>query len=216
MRARVPLTFVYSHEEERVERAFLQAANVLGRTAHVWSLTKGFVPDIPETIPSRLNPPLEAAVRILENKLQKVILLKDYQTHLSETNITRVWRDFVTQVISGSSIFLLGPELKVPIVLLRSAHYFEFPIQSEAEIETQIRRIRSHLDPSLPAKNMTDEDVAWAAKAAFGMTEAEINNACAISLVTQKSIDADFIANFRAELAARKVIASEDAMPEGS
>lgn len=218
MRARVPLTFVSAIDELRVEKMFLSVAEKNGRSPHVWSITRGFQPSInePNVGVTRHAPQIEALNRILENRDTRSFLLKDFHVFLRDAYVIRALKELSVRSHSGSSVFLIAENLQVPPELAHHASYIEIPLQSVNEIKEQIHQIIKRLFPNSKARHLTEEDIEWIANTAVGMTELEIENACAISLISNMTIDPDVVANFRADLAARKVIDSEDAMPEGS
>lgn len=212
MRARIPLTFVSAVDELRVQKMFFEAAASNSRTPHIWTITRGFQPPMSSTppAPTRNSAHVDALIKIQENEDTRAYLIKDFGPFLKDVYVIRALKDLSVRTISGSSLFIMGQDLEVPPELIHHASYIKIPIQSVNEIKEQIHSILERLVPGAKARSMSEEDIEWIARSAVGMSELEIENACALSLVKHLTLDPDVIASFKADLAARGVIDSED------
>jgi len=216
MRSHTPLVVINSHEESRVVSYFKTAAKNLGRPAHLWSVTQGYKPEISprQKVAHNLPAELEALVQIWECKQSSTFLLKDFNPYLQDSRVVRLLRDIGSGMKEAlSTTFLLSPRTTVPVELSRSVFYLDIPLQTAAEIQQQMIGIIDSMQGKLKGLNLSPLELLEIARLAVGMTEGEIETACAISLVEYRTIDSDFIRGFRQDLVARKIIDEEDSQP---
>ncbi|MER3466456.1 MAG: hypothetical protein C4340_04845, partial [Armatimonadota bacterium] len=81
LRAKYPILYILTWEEERAAQAVEEVAAELHRSVHRWTLTRGFRPPVPQRNPEpkqHLAPELEAVAQMHGAPENAVCLLQDF------------------------------------------------------------------------------------------------------------------------------------------
>ncbi|MBN8691072.1 MAG: AAA family ATPase [Armatimonadetes bacterium] len=190
IRAQYPVLYLVSWEERRVESALSGICKSLGRNLHVWSLTKGLIPELPGSR-SSLSPELAVLTQILEAPDKTVFLLKDYHPFLKDLRVIRLLRD-LAESLRGKSVTLclLAPQLVLPVEVEKDITVLEFPLPNKAEIEAKLNDVIASMSGNDKVDvTLAAEDRERMIKAAQGLTLDEIESCFARSLVEHKKFD---------------------------
>jgi ATP-dependent 26S proteasome regulatory subunit len=208
LKARFPLLYVESYEEQRVIDAVTAVAHDAGRirtarSVWLWSVTRGLIaPDgTPRSGTADPEAALNAAVGINE---PCVLIFRDlHAAHGSaerpgNPGVVRRLRELAAAFKSGPvprTLVMVSPVLHIPVELAKDVTVVEFPLPTEQEIRdlldgmiaanAQSGRLRIDLD------ELTRERLA---KAALGLTLNEAENAFARAMVNDAVLDADDVA----------------------
>ncbi|MEM7246403.1 MAG: AAA family ATPase [Acidobacteriota bacterium] len=206
IRARYPLVWLVTHEEERAERLLRAAAEATSRDLITWRLSEGFAgaaaTDLVEEQDAKKKDgkdesgkpsPLEDAFRrVRRGSGRRVYVFEDVHALLEDPRTVRCLKDTVQSLRSThASVVLLGPVLSIPSELEKLATVVDLPLPTAGELRTLLDELLA----SLPGGRVTieaDESVLErAAHAARGLTEAEAESVFSKALVRDPVFDAD-------------------------
>jgi len=190
IRARYPLIYLVSWEEERVMRDIDAIASKREKKVSVWTISTGLVRhrtgvgDAAEGKKGTKDPIL------LLNEIQTfeepaIFVLKDYHPYLKDSTVVRGLRDLAGYLRQTStSVVLLSPTFSLPPDLEKDITIVDFPLPDRQELEhlylSIARDLKDHpnfkVDTTLEAMNNILE-------AAVGLTLNEAENVFAKALV---------------------------------
>ena len=194
IRARYPLIYVVSWEEERVEKDIQQIAKSRSKQLYTWTVSKGFArPDGQRD--SATRDPLAALEFIVTAQDQSIFLLKDFHAYIGDSGVTRRLRDLVPLLKNNfKNIIILSPLLKLPPELEKEISVLDYPLPSFSDLGTMLDEIIGSLEdrPELMTQlNSAQRETVL--KAAQGLTAMEAENVFAKSLVEKRCFDIDVI-----------------------
>ncbi len=199
IRAKYPILFIVTWEEQRLEKAITEICKTLGRSIYGWSVTLGFRPSINRTSgpprPPALPGELEALALIHEAPEATVFLLKDFHPYLRDSRVIRLLRDLAERLRGNSqTLILVSPMLILPTELEKDVTVLEYPLPGKVEISGQLDEIVAAVkDNSQVRTDLSDDQRELLIKSAQGLTEDEIESAFARSLVEKRCLDVDTI-----------------------
>ena len=157
LRARYPVVYVSTLEEERVERAIAAAAQQLSnRNIYTWDFVDGYQGNPTDQGVARRNP-LQALEHIekLPESVAALFILRDYHRFLEDVAIARKLRNLARRLKSQpKNILLLAPQIQVPDDLAEVVTVIEFALPSVHEIRAEITRLLSGLNARLSAGDL--------------------------------------------------------------
>ena len=114
IRARYPLIYVVSFEEERVCNAISKIAAQRTKQLYQWSVTDGLLtPD--GTYLAEFKDPLKVLEYILQMDVNGLFILKDYHPFMNDPVVIRKLRDLGKSLkLSMKNVIFLSPMLKIP------------------------------------------------------------------------------------------------------
>ncbi|MGI2905327.1 AAA family ATPase [Tolypothrix sp. VBCCA 56010] len=144
LRARYPLIYIPTYEEERVEAAIREeAANQGNRPVYTWDFVDGYQGNPNDAGFGRRNP-LQALefVEKLSASAPAVLILRDYHRFLEDVAIARKLRNLARLLKSQpKNIVLLSPRIAIPDDLTEVLTVLEFPLPAAPEIKGEIERL---------------------------------------------------------------------------
>jgi hypothetical protein len=144
LRARYPLIYIPTYEEERVEAAIREeAANLGNRPVYTWDFVDGYQGNPNDAGFGRRNP-LQALefIEKLSASAPAVLILKDYHRFLEDVAIARKLRNLARLLKSQpKNIVLLSPKIAIPDDLTEVLTVLEFPLPAAPEIKGEIERL---------------------------------------------------------------------------
>ncbi len=160
LRARYPLIYIPTYEEERVEAAIREeAANQGNRPVYTWDFVDGYQGNPNDAGFGRRNP-LQALefVEKLSASAPAVLILRDYHRFLEDVAIARKLRNLARLLKSQpKNIVLLSPRIAIPDDLTEVLTVLEFPLPAAPEIKTEVERLLAATGGnSLSAKVLDD------------------------------------------------------------
>ncbi|MDJ0695262.1 AAA family ATPase [Mastigocoleus sp. MO_188.B34] len=159
LRARYPLLYIATYEEERVEAAIQEEATNQGnRPIYIWDFVDGYQGNPNDQGFGRRNP-LQALelVEKLSPNAPGVFILRDYHRFLEDVAIARKLRNFARLLKSQpKNIVLLSPRINIPDDLMEVLTVVDFPLPAKTEIKTEIERLLASTGTSLSAKFLDD------------------------------------------------------------
>ncbi|MBW4670914.1 MAG: AAA family ATPase [Cyanomargarita calcarea GSE-NOS-MK-12-04C] len=144
LRARYPLIYIPTYEEERVETAIREeAANQGSRPVYTWDFVDGYQGNLNDAGFGKRNP-LQALelVEKLPATAPAVFILRDYHRFLEDVAIARKLRNLSRLLKSQpKNLVLLSPRIAIPDDLTEVLTVVEFPLPAAAEIKFEVERL---------------------------------------------------------------------------
>lgn len=194
IRARYPLIYISSGEEERVEEALkeIQASrNAKGghqRKLLFWSITQGFVGD--EEF-SDLRDPIKALDFILRYEDGGMFVLRDFHPYLKDPVVVRRLRDCYREIQEGErpkTVLLISPTLRIPRELEAELAMIDFDLPSREELSSLI----SNFAEAYGLSHDADAQERYT-EAALGLTYDETKLVISKSLIRHRDFDINTI-----------------------
>lgn len=146
LRARYPLIYIPTREEERVEAAIAQSARQQGnRGVYVWDFVDGYQGNPNDAGFGRRNP-LQALefVEKIPTTVAAVFVLRDFYRFLDDVSVARKLRNLARSLKSQpKNVVLLAPQTAIPDDLSDVVTVLEFPLPHLPEIRTELERLLS-------------------------------------------------------------------------
>lgn len=155
LRARYPLIYIPTLEEERVEAAIAQVAKRLGdRAIYIWDFVDGYQGNPNDIGFGRRNPlqALEFVEKVAESAAA-IFILRDFHRFLEDISISRKLRNLSRRLKSqAKNIVIVSPQISVPPELTEVLTIIEFPLPSASDMRSEIQRLLGATGPSLSDK----------------------------------------------------------------
>ncbi|MEZ6187591.1 MAG: AAA family ATPase [Planctomycetota bacterium] len=187
-RARVPLLYLLSWEEERVVRAVEQVAIELRQRCYVWRITEGLrnvaLPD--EAPDKRAREPAAVLTRIGRDEAPGIYLLLDFHAHLEQPLLRRQLRDLAQALVtSNKTVVIVAPRLVLPVELEKQVRVIDVMFPGRAELDAHLDQIRR----KAPGKvRLSVEEREELVRSAQGMTLMELEQTLALAMVQDGTI----------------------------
>lgn len=195
VRARYPLIYIVSWEEQRVIEALAEIARKRRKKLYSWSISQGMTESDHAPIKANLYDARTALDYIAASRDPAVFVLKDFHQCINDANIIRRLRDLTGLLkTSYKTIFIISPILKLPPELEKDITVVDFPLPDLDDIEVMLEGIIKSVDdnPQIDV-NISAEEKEQIIKAAQGLTLNEAENVFAKSLVEKYRLDIDVI-----------------------
>ena len=191
VKARYPLVYIVSSEEQRVERLLRDFALRRERRLVAWSITRGFVQLAGEHRGGDVKDPLKALDHIAGAEGKGLYILRDFHAFLDNAQVVRKLRDLGHDLKkSQKSVLFLSPVLKIPPELEKEVAIVDWDLPDRVEIDGIIGKLLGELpagvDPGMAADPVGRERLV---EAALGLTYVEAENVLAKSIVRCKTFD---------------------------
>ncbi len=159
LRARYPLIYIPTYEEERLEAAIREeAANQGNRPVYTWDFVDGYQGN-PNDIGFGQRNPLQALefVEKLPESAPAVFILRDYHRFLDDIAIARKLRNLARLLKSQpKNIVLLSPRMAITDDLSEVITVLEFPLPAAVEIKAEVERLLLATGSGLSVKVLDD------------------------------------------------------------
>ncbi len=152
LRARYPVIYIPTREEERVESAIATCAKHQGdRAVYIWDFVDGYQGS-PNDVGFGKRNPLQALefVEKLTPNAPAVLVLRDYHRFLEDISVSRKLRNLARSLQSQpKNIVILSPQLTIPEDLTETITVLEFALPTIAEITIEVGRLLSSMGQPL-------------------------------------------------------------------
>lgn len=186
LRARYPLLYLVTPEEERALAELRALGTQLGKEVLAWSATEGLAGDL------TLRDPLQALEAIRVASGRAIYVLRDLHPYFGNAAVVRKLRELGHAVkASAKSVLLLSPVLSLPPELAQEVTLVDLPPPDGAMIHQMIARAGEMAGRPAKLDQLDQERLVAAAR---GLTAGEIANGLARALVTHGSLDRRAIA----------------------
>jgi AAA+ superfamily predicted ATPase len=206
IRARYPIIYVVTWEEERLEHRLNEIAKKRNKTFHVWTCSQGVVkfgaePQRGKTGAGNTCDPIGGLDAVIAHVDPAIFLFKDLHDHLdvrvcpANTRNVRRLRD-VAHALRDTykTVVLVSPMMKIPVELSKDVAVVEFGTPSVDDFNGLLDRIIEDVkDKPRITINLDAEGREKLVHAARGLTLKEAENVFAKTLVLDGKLDADDI-----------------------
>ncbi|HSN14613.1 MAG TPA: AAA family ATPase, partial [Anaeromyxobacteraceae bacterium] len=185
VRARYPLLYLVSWEEQRLDAHLDQLAQQHGKGLWSWTITKG----LRRAGGARTGTPEAEGATEPQAVLQAIgklsdpalVVLKDFHPYLTDPTVVRALRDLAHALKSTyTTVILLSPSLVIPPELEKEISVLDVPLPTFQELFELLKEIATVVRKGNLAKvELTQADAEAMVKAAQGLTLAEAENAFA-------------------------------------
>jgi SpoVK/Ycf46/Vps4 family AAA+-type ATPase len=186
IRARYPLIYIPTAEEERVEISIAQVGQQLeNRPIYTWDFVDGYQGNPNDQGFGKRNP-LQALEFI--DKLSPInpgiFVLRDYHRFLEDVSVARKLRNLARKFKGEpKNIVMLAPQVLIPSDLSEIITVLEFPLPSSQELKVEIDRLLQATNQTLSTK-VIDELV----RASQGLSLERVRRVCGRAIATHGSI----------------------------
>ncbi|MEM9451250.1 MAG: AAA family ATPase [Cyanobacteria bacterium P01_E01_bin.6] len=191
LRARYPVLYIATLEEERVEAAIAECAQRQGnRSVYIWDFVEGYQGNPNDAGFGRRNP-LQALefVEKISSTSASIFVLRDFHRFLDDIAIARKLRNLSRSLKSQpKNIVILSPQIQVPSDLSEVLTILEFPLPSIDDIKVELERLLAGLGTQLNDR-IRDELV----RSCQGLSIERIRRVIARAIATHGTVDADDI-----------------------
>lgn len=146
LRARYPIVYIPSHEEERAEAVIAAIAKSLGRGIYIWDFVDGYQGNPTDAGVGKRNP-LQALEQIEKVAKGAVFILRDFDRFLDDVAIARKLRNLARRLKGEpQNIIVLASQINIPDHLSEVITILEFPLPEAAEIRQEIQQISKDIN----------------------------------------------------------------------
>ncbi|MFX1538549.1 MAG: AAA family ATPase [Promethearchaeota archaeon] len=188
IRARYPLIYIVSWEEERVAVMLNTLATEAQKQLILWSTTEGFSNYSGKILDGEAVDPFTALNHIIEYQKPTIFVLKDFHPFMKDPVIIRKLRDLKVHLNRlRKTCFIVSPVLEVPIELEKLISVIDFDFPTIELLDTVLQSIIEPLkdNPKVDV-SLSAEEKEQVLKSALGLTLDEAESVFAKSLVEAK------------------------------
>lgn len=163
LKARYPIIYISTYEEERIEYIIkLCTKKYVPRTYYSWDFINGYQGN-PNDSGFAAKNPLEALelVEKLTSETASVFVLKDYDNFLKDISIIRklknLNKDLKTQ---QKNLIIISSEINIPDSIKEIITIIEFPLPSYLEIQEELKRLISSLQQDISDERLNELTLA--------------------------------------------------------
>ncbi len=184
VRARYPLVYLVTSEEQRLEALLGGLAERHGKALLGWTATRGFrrLGGLKSmTAPEGARDPIEALQAIEKLADPSLVVLKDFHPYLGDPAVVRALRDLAHALKSTyTTVLLLSPVLTIPPELEKEISVLDVPLPSFDDLLALLREIVGVLRQGgrVPVE-LSRDDAHQLIVASQGLTLSEAENAFA-------------------------------------
>jgi SpoVK/Ycf46/Vps4 family AAA+-type ATPase len=199
IRARHPLLWLVSSEEQRVDALLENMAETHGKVLLGWSITKG----LHRLGGARAQPPpgqgtedpVAALQAISAYAEASLVVLKDFHPYLDEPRVVRALRELGHALKSTyTTVIVLAPVLQLPVELEKEMSVLDVPLPTFRDLAELLRDIVGVVRKGGRATvDLKREEAEQLVKAALGLTLQEAENAFAKAIAEDQRLDASDI-----------------------
>lgn len=189
LRARYPLIYIPTREEERVEKAIQECAYRQGnRAVYIWDFVDGYQGNPNDAGFGRRNP-LQALEYLekLPSAAAGIFILRDFHRFLDDVSVSRKLRNLARLLKSQpKNIVIISPVLAIPEELSEVLTVVEFPLPTKAEIKAEVEKLLAATNQTLEGRFL-DELV----QSCQGLSTERIRRVLAKAIATHSQLEPD-------------------------
>tara|TARA_B100000780_G_scaffold146775_1_gene102547 strand:- start:2945 stop:4423 length:1479 start_codon:yes stop_codon:yes gene_type:complete len=163
LKARYPIIYVSTYEEERIEYIIrLCCKKYVARTYYSWDFINGYQGN-PNDSGFAAKNPLEALelVEKLTAETASVFVLKDYDNFLKDLSIIRKLKNLNRELkTQPKNLIIIAPEINIPESLRELITVVEFPLPNYLEIKEELRRLVNSLQQDILDSQLNELTIA--------------------------------------------------------
>jgi len=189
IRARYPVLYVVSWEEDRVTEELAKIGSNRGKKTFVWTIDKGILPYGAPPESEKLLPttrdPLNALDSVIKYVEPALYIFKDMHPYLGDPTIVRKLRNLASILTkSHKNLILLSPLLKLPPELEKDVTVLDFDLPTTEGLDAMLTGILEQVKDNPQVKiNLNKQTREEFLRAAQGLTLQEAENVFAKAIV---------------------------------
>ncbi len=203
IRARYPLIYVVTSEEQRADDLLVRLAESHGKAFYDWSVTRGLRRIDKDRPATKAGPtdPGEALAAVEKLGEPALVVLKDFHSFLRDAAVIRRTRELAHALKSTfTTVVLVSPVLSIPPELEKEVTVLDMPLPTIEDLLALLREIVTVIRQGKKAViDLRNEEVEPLLKAALGLTLSEAENAFAKAIASDQRLDANDIQRVLAE-----------------
>lgn len=203
VKAAYPIIYTVSHEENRVRKALEQVAVDRKRQFFTWSCTQGIIDSDGVKHGAATADPLEALEFVEQFGSPAIFAFMDLPPFMrdEEPSIKRRLRELAdTLRTEHKTLIIVSSMLQLPAELEKQVTVLDWPLPREEEIGKLLDEVVERMHSRGLDLRFTPEEHEKIIKSCLGLTEDEIDNVLAKSLVTHKNVVLDVIIEEKAQI----------------
>lgn len=193
IRARYPLLYLVSWEEQRVDALLAELARSHGKDLLEWTATRGLraLTGTLKISPEETVEPARALTAIAKLNTPALVILKDFHRHLDDPVTVRALRELGFHLKTQfTTAIVVAPTLKLPDELEKDVSVIDVPLPSKADLLDLLKDIARVVTKNKRAVVELNREQADAlVSAAHGLTLAEAENAFAKAIAQDNRLD---------------------------
>ena len=190
LRARYPLIYIPTREEERVEGAIAQVAQKGSRGVYTWDFVDGYQGNPNDAGFGRRNP--VQALELVEKlpaASSAVFILRDFHRFLDDVSVARKLKNLARLLKSQpKNLVILSPELNIPDDLSEVMTVQDFPLPGFDDIKAQLAQLLA-----ATGKTLESRTVDALVRSCQGLSMERIRRVLARAIATHGEIQPDDI-----------------------
>ncbi|MDX1978482.1 MAG: AAA family ATPase [Pseudanabaenaceae cyanobacterium bins.68] len=149
LRARYPVIYVATREEQRAEKAIAAVTKQLGRQIYIWDFVEGYQGNPNDQGVGKRNP-LQALELVEKTNQAAVFVLRDFERFLEDIAIARKLKNLVKRLHSTTqNLVILSHQIQIPDSLVESITVLEFALPDRQAIATEINQLLAEQPPAV-------------------------------------------------------------------
>ncbi len=184
IRARYPILYIVSYEENRVTEVLQRIALERGKTLYTWTVTKGLIEPLQHKKIAG-DDPISALDEVLKIMSPSIFVFYDFHPYLNDHTIIRKLREVANSISNTyKTLVFVSPILRIPLELEKDISVIDYPLPSLAELRKLLHDIISEIkdNPNVDVQldEETEEKILHAAQ---GLSLKEAENVFAKALI---------------------------------
>jgi SpoVK/Ycf46/Vps4 family AAA+-type ATPase len=193
IKARYPVLYVISSEEQRVEDGLKEIALRREMKCAAWSITKGYVKLAGTLKGGDVKDPIKALDYIAGSEGKGIFILRDFHAFVGDPTVVRKLRDLAHDLKVKNDtnvVVVLSPVMKIPPELEKELAIIDWDLPNRQEIDAIVARALAGLPRGCsPGMAESAEGREQIVDAALGLTALEAENVISKSIVRNKTFD---------------------------
>lgn len=197
VRARYPLLYVMTWEEERAMNEILRVGELLNKRIYHWSIVQGLARyrsgiEVHVEGMKGTKDPIVALHEVLNITEPSVFVFRDFHNFINDSTVKRTLRDLATILRSTlSTVVLLSPVMRIPEELEKDVTIVDFPLPGREDLGKLFDQVAADIASNSNLSIDTREESREAMiDAAIGLTLNEAENVLAKTLVMTQRLSA--------------------------
>lgn len=194
IRARYPLLYVVSWEEQRVIAALERIARNRNKRLYLWSSTQGLTTGTQGGGGSEGSRNIQMALdTVLASRESAIFVLRDVHPFLDNAEVVRKFKDVAIAIKSSyNTVVIVSPILRIPPELEKDVTVVDFPLPAYADLDgilqQLIESVKNNPSVRIDLPPVVREKLV---KAALGLTTTEAENVFARAIVLDGRLDVE-------------------------
>lgn len=196
IRARYPLLYLVSWEEQRLDLLLAEVAQAHGKELVYWTVTKGLFGGkggVRAVDGAETREPQAALHAIARLSAPSLVVLKDFHRYLEDPVVVRGLRELAFALKSAyTTVLLVAPTLSLPLELEKEVSVIDVPLPTKDDLRALLLGIAQVVTRTKRATvSLTDAQAEALVSAAHGLTLGEAENAFAKAIATDGRLSPD-------------------------